>query len=433
MTDNKLLTYSFKETEEYYNSNWDFSFQENSLKKNYFVLSMFPYPSGKLHMGHIRNYTIGDVIARYKRGMGFNVLHPIGWDAFGLPAENAALENNVHPDEWTDQNINNMKKQLKKFGFSYDWHREITTCNHDYYKHEQEMFIKMYNKGLCYRKKSQVNWDPIDKTVLANEQVINGKGWRSGATVEKKNLNQWFIKITNYAEQLLSGLSNLDGWPEKVKKMQEKWIGKSSGVEIDFVVVGSNYKITTFTTRPETIFGASFCALNLEHSLIEECKKHDNHIQDFIDKMINIGDDNILLGYKTNIKVYHPLDKTIQLPVYLTNYVVNYGTKALFACPAHDERDYNFAIKYGLPIKKVILSEGNLSFVSKEGIMCNSDFLDGLTCEEASNKIVGKIIDLNIGRKKINYKLHDWGVSRQRYWGCPIPMVHCDGCGIVPV
>lgn len=411
-------------------------------KKKYYVLEMFPYPSGRIHMGHVRNYTIGDVIARYKKSLGYNVLHPMGWDAFGLPAENAAIQNNVHPSDWTYQNIKNMKAEIKTIGFSYDWDKELTTCSADYYKHEQQIFIDFYNKGLIYRKESLVNWDPVDNTVLANEQVVDGRGWRSGAIVEKKSLNQWFLKITNFADELLLELDNLPNWSENVKLMQDKWIGKSKGALITLELEGGK-KLDIFTTRPETIFAMSFCAISPEHPIAKELAEKNIDLQRFIDKCNQltakegVPDKVEKLGYDTGLKVKHPFIKDYNVPLYIANFVLmNYGTGAIFACPAHDERDYEFAQKYQLPIKKIIkplIEEENNELYLGDGTMMNSDFLDGLTIQQARDKIIQVIEERGLGTVKINYRLRDWGVSRQRYWGCPIPMIHCSNCGILPV
>ncbi len=386
---------------------------EEEGKEKFYVLEMFPYPSGRIHIGHARNYTIGDVIARHKRALGYNVLYPMGWDAFGLPAENAAILNKTSPSEWTEKNISSMKEQMKKLGMSYDWSREVKTCSPDYYIHEQRFFIELFKKGLAYQKESEVNWDPVDKTVLANEQVVNGKGWRSGAVVEKRKLKQWFIKITDYAEELLDDLEVLDGWPEKVKLMQKNWIGKSSGAEIKFSL-DSGGEIKVFSTRPETLFGVSFIAVSKEHDVLEG--KYDN---------LDLPESEEKLGVKTGLFALHPLDSNIKIPVYIANYVVGeYGHGAVFGCPAHDERDREFAQKYGLEIKDVIDADGKM--------INSSDMLNGMGIEEAKKKTIKHLEDIGAGSSKIEYRLRDWGVSRQRYWGCPIPMIHCKKCGAVP-
>ncbi|MFV1011549.1 leucine--tRNA ligase [Wolbachia endosymbiont of Nasonia vitripennis] len=428
------MKYDFKNVEKFYQNKWDFSVSKDSKKKKCYVLEMFPYPSGKIHMGHLRNYAIGDVIARYKRAHGFEVLHPIGWDAFGLPAENAARDNNINPAAWTKENIDNMRAQLKSIGLSYNWNHELSTCEPDYYKHEQKFFLDFLKHGLAYRKESWVNWDPVDQTVLANEQVVDGKGWRSGAVVEKRKLFQWFLKITDFAEDLLHCLQSLKNWPEKVKTMQERWIGKSEGATIDFEIVGLNKKLKIFTTSPHTLFGASFLAVGAEHPIVQDLK--DKEIRDFIGNMKAKGENDEKIGIYTGLNVRHPfLDK--ELPIYIANFVLmEYGEGAIFGCPAHDQRDFEFAQKYGLPIIPVVCEE--TTEILKEpyfgdGVMFNSEFLNGLMINEAKKVIIKKLEEKGIGKKTINYRLHDWGISRQRYWGCPIPIIHCKDCGIVPV
>ncbi|MFP3024914.1 MAG: leucine--tRNA ligase [Wolbachia sp.] len=428
------MKYDFKNVEKFYQNKWDFSVSKDSKKKKCYVLEMFPYPSGKIHMGHLRNYAIGDVIARYKRAHGFEVLHPIGWDAFGLPAENAARDNNINPAAWTKENIDNMRAQLKSIGLSYNWNHELSTCEPDYYKHEQKFFLDFLKHGLAYRKESWVNWDPVDQTVLANEQVVDGKGWRSGAVVEKRKLFQWFLKITDFAEDLLHCLQSLKNWPEKVKTMQERWIGKSEGATIDFEIVGLNKKLKIFTTSPHTLFGASFLAIAAEHPIVRDLKDED--IQGFIDSVKAKGENDEKIGIYTRLNVKHPfLDK--ELPLYIANFVLmEYGEGAIFGCPAHDQRDLEFAQKYGLPIIPVVCEE--TTEILKEpyfgdGVMFNSEFLNGLMINEAKKVIIKKLEEKGIGKKTINYRLHDWGISRQRYWGCPIPIIHCKDCGIVPV
>ena len=428
------MKYDFKNVEKFYQNKWDFSVSKDSKKKKCYVLEMFPYPSGKIHMGHLRNYAIGDVIARYKRAHGFEVLHPIGWDAFGLPAENAARDNNINPAAWTKENIDNMRAQLKSIGLSYNWNHELSTCEPDYYKHEQKFFLDFLKHGLAYRKESWVNWDPVDQTVLANEQVVDGKGWRSGAVVEKRKLFQWFLKITDFAEDLLHCLQSLKNWPEKVKTMQERWIGKSEGATIDFEIVGLNKKLKIFTTSPHTLFGASFLAVGAEHPIVQDLK--DKEIRDFIGNMKAKGENDEKIGIYTGLNVRHPfLDK--ELPIYIANFVLmEYGEGAIFGCPAHDQRDFEFAQKYGLPIIPVVCEE--TTEILKEpyfgdGVMFNSEFLNGLMINEAKKVIIKKLEEKVIGKKTINYRLHDWGISRQRYWGCPIPIIHCKDCGIVPV
>ncbi|AAW71193.1 leucine--tRNA ligase [Wolbachia endosymbiont of Brugia malayi] len=450
------MKYDFKNVEKFYQDRWDFSIGKNNEQGKCYVLEMFPYPSGKIHMGHLRNYVIGDVIARYKRACGFEVLHPIGWDAFGLPAENAARDNNVNPAAWTKENIDNMRAQLKSIGLSYNWERELSTCEADYYKHEQKFFLDFLKQGLVYRKKSWVNWDPIDQTVLANEQVVDGKGWRSGAIVEKRELSQWFLKITDFAEDLLECLQGLENWPEKVKMMQDRWIGKSEGVTIEFKIVGLNKKLKVFTTCPHTLFGASFCAVAIEHPIVQDLMSKE--IQDLISSIKIQGKNNEKVGIYTGLNVKHPfLDK--ELPLYVANFVLmEYREGAIFGCPAHDQRDFEFAQEYDLPIIPVIssarlgiipacdqgsytgsqcqatrMADGLNEEYTNNSIMFNSEFLNGLTVSEARKVIVEKLEEKGIGKKTINYRLHDWGVSRQRYWGCPIPVIYCKNCGTVPV
>jgi len=409
-------------------------YQKKSNAKKFYCLEMFPYPSGKIHMGHVRNYTIGDVIARYKFLNGYSVLHPMGWDSFGLPAENAAKLNNLNPKDWTNQNISTMKKQLKSLGLSIDWDREISTCDKEYYKHQQELFIDFYNNGYVSRKETYVNWDPVENTVLANEQVINGRGWRSNAVVERKKLSQWFFNITKLADELLSDLEKLDDWPDKVKLMQKNWIGKSYGCEINFKVSKSSYSINVFTTRPDTIFGASFLALSVDHPFCKDFE-NDKSFQEFKKSCSKTGTTEEALanaekiGFKTNFVVDHPFITNKKIPVYVANFVLmDYGTGAIFGCPAHDQRDYDFAKKYNLEIIEVI--KNNNSFSEKaytgDGLLINSDFLNGLKIGEAKEKIINQIENKGIGKKKIQFRLKDWGISRQRYWGCPIPIVYLE-------
>ena len=404
---------------------------------------MFPYPSGKIHMGHVRNYTIGDVIARYKYLNGFNVLHPMGWDAFGLPAENAAKLNNLNPMDWTKKNIKTMKQQLKMLGLSIDWSHEISTCDKSYYKHQQSLFIDFYNQGLVSRKETYVNWDPVEKTVLANEQVINGKGWRSNATVERKKLSQWFFNITKFSDSLLNDLANLGGWPDKVKLMQKNWIGKSYGCEINFKVSKDTNKIKVFTTRPDTIFGASFIAISVDHPLSKKFSKI-KEFEAFKEKCTKMGTTEEALanaeklGFKTNLFVDHPFIKNKLLPVYVANFVLmDYGAGAIFGCPAHDQRDFDFAKKYNLEIIKVVSNNKDNEELKEAytgtGKLINSNFLDGLNIEEAKEKIITNIEKNNLGKKKILFRLKDWGISRQRYWGCPIPMIYLADGKVVPV
>jgi leucyl-tRNA synthetase len=440
--------YNFRTTEKKWQAYWEdhnlFAAHDDREKK-YYVLEMLPYPSGRLHMGHVRNYTIGDAIARYKKSLGYNVLHPIGWDAFGLPAENAAMEKKSHPAHWTYENIKAMKAQLKSLGFSYDWSRELATCGPEYYEHEQKMFLDFFKEGLAYRKESTVNWDPVEQTVLANEQVVDGRGWRSGALVEKKKLSQWFLRITDFAEDLLAGIDSLTGWPEKVRTMQRNWIGKSYGAEIHFKNKDSDLCIPVFTTCPHTLFGASFLVVSSQHP-VAQALKDEKEIQDFIDECARLGTSEKTLetvekkGIDTGIRVVSPFESNREIPVYIANYVVaDYGTGAVFGCPAHDERDFEFAKKYNLPITQVVSPCDNESIdLSKDpylgdGTMICSDFLNGLTVEDAKQKAIQQIEKLGWGKKVTTYRLRDWGVSRQRYWGCPIPIIHCDHCGIVPV
>jgi len=418
---------------------------EESSGEKYYVLEMFPYPSGRIHMGHVRNYTIGDIISRFKRARGFNVLHPIGWDAFGLPAENAAIKNAVHPSTWTRTNIAQMKEQLMRLGFSYDWSREIATCDIDYYRWEQWLFTRLHRHGLAYKKTSVVNWDPVDQTVLANEQVIDGKGWRSGAVVEKKEIPQWFLRVSNYSEELLRELEKMQGWPEAVKTMQKNWIGKSEGVEADFRVDGKTDVLRIFTTRPDTIMGVTYLALAPEHPLVIETAKKNPQTADFIAQCRKTPVSDIEIdtveksGVPLGIEATHPINGE-KIPVWTANFVLmSYGTGAVMSVPAHDQRDWEFAKKYGLPIKQVIFpSDGSTFDIDKEaftekGVLGNSEWLSGLTSREAFGKIAKYLQERSIGGVKINYRLRDWGISRQRYWGTPIPIVYCDECGELPV
>ena len=426
--------YNHSSIENEVQSNWEkdkpFEANINCSKEKFYCLSMLPYPSGNLHMGHVRNYSIGDAISRYKRLKGFNVLQPMGWDAFGLPAENAAINNNVHPNEWTEKNISHMKSQLKSLGFGYDWTKEINTSDKSYYRFEQELFLKFYEKGLAYKKKSYVNWDPVDKTVLANEQVIDGKGWRTGADVELKEIETWFLKITDYADELVSGLDDID-WPENVKNMQINWIGKSKGTEIDFDT--DNGKILkAFTTRPDTLFGVTFFGISPNHPLVDEIIKDDNELKIFLKEVKKISSAEAdmakaeKLGYKTNINIINPLTNEM-IPVWIINYVLmDYGTGAIMGVPGHDERDFEFATKYKIPIKQVIETDESLPF-SGVGNLINSSEFNGLSSDQAFEDISNKLKD--IGKAKIldQYRLRDWGISRQRYWGCPIPIEYVDG------
>lgn len=419
---------------------------QNKKPKSY-VLEMFPYPSGKLHMGHVRNYSIGDTIARFKRAQGYEVLHPMGWDAFGLPAENAAVQNNTNPAIWTVQNIAAMKKEFQLLGFGFDWDRELASCMPNYYGLEQKIFLDFYSKGLAYRTESWVNWDPVDQCVLANEQVINGRGWRSNALVEKRKLKQWSLKITDYCEELLNDLTTLTGWPEKVVKMQENWIGRSEGAFVQFDIIGLSQKLNVFTTRPETLFGASFCAIAPTHPLAEKCAQSSPELSIFIDECQRTLTTEEALstvekkGFDTGLKIQHPLISDVLLPLYVANFVMmDYGTGAIFACPAHDERDHEFACKYNLPIIQVVAPiavEEDVDIKTKAytgmGTMINSGFLTGLSIPQARSQIIEKLEEQAQGKKQVTYRLRDWSVSRQRYWGCPIPVIHCDHCGVVPV
>jgi leucyl-tRNA synthetase len=438
------MTYNHQKIEEKWQKIWKkegfFKFTPKKDQKKYYVLEMFPFPSGKIHVGHLRNYTIGDVIARFKKMQNFNVLHPIGFDSFGLPAENAAIENGSHPKDWTYDNIANMEKELKKLGFSYDWDRKLATCDENYYKFEQKIFIDFYKEGLIYQKESIVNWDPIDQTVLANEQVIDGKGWRSGAEVEKKKLKQWFLKISDFSEELLEELKNLDGWDKRVLTMQEKWIGKSSGASINFNI-SNGQKLEVYTTRPETIFGASFVGIAANHPLALEIAENDQNAQNFIAECNKNStneadiDKNEKKGYETALFAEHPFIEGKKLPIYIANFILmDYGTGAIFACPAHDQRDFDFAKKYNLEITQVVGKKQELTeSYLEDGKMINSDFLNGLKTANAKEKIINLLEEKQIGTRKINYRLKDWGVSRQRYWGCPIPMIYDKNGNVHPV
>jgi len=436
--------YNFKTVEEKWQKYWEnnkvFATRIDKNKKKFYCLEMFPYPSGKIHMGHVRNYTIGDVLARYKSLQGYNVLHPMGWDSFGMPAENAARQNNLDPKIWTESNIAVMKSQLKKLGLSIDWEREISTCTPEYYKHQQQFFLELYDKGLVYRKEEYVNWDPIDQTVLANEQVIDGKGWRSGAIVERKKLNQWFFNITKFSETLLENLNDLDQWPHKVKVMQRNWIGKSFGCEISFKVEPNENvnQIKCFTTRPDTLFGMSFLALSVDHPI---AKFYENNIEfiKFKKQCSTSGttEESIAnaekIGFKTELTAINPLDENIKVPVYFANFVLmDYGLGAVFGCPAHDQRDLDFANKYNLKVKTVVtpdIADKNFNVTDKAytgpGYIFNSSFLNDLQCpEESIITTINYLEKNNLGKKKINFRLKDWGISRQRYWGCPIPIIY---------
>jgi leucyl-tRNA synthetase len=441
----------------YWTDNRCFEAQTDGSKPKYYVLEMFPYPSGRIHMGHVRNYTMGDVIARFRRACGYNVLHPMGWDAFGMPAENAAIERGVHPKTWTYHNIDTMRGQLKSMGLAIDWSREIATCDPSYYAHEQEMFVDFMAAGLVERKVSTVNWDPVDNTVLANEQVIDGRGWRSGALVEKRDLAQWFLKITAYSEDLLQALDGLDKWPDKVRLMQRNWIGRSEGLRFSFALQDTGGKVlderlTVYTTRHDTIFGASFCAVAADHELVKRLSAKDEGLAAFRREVAALGtsEENIeraeKKGYPLGLYARHPFREGELLPVYAANFVLmGYGEGAIFGCPAHDQRDLDFARKYELPVVPVVAPKtadassftvGNEAFLEKEGddtVLINSDFLNGLTVPQAKEEIASRMAALGIGERRVNFRLRDWGVSRQRYWGCPIPVIHCGSCGVVPV
>jgi len=420
---------------------------DNSKKPRAYVLEMFPYPSGRIHIGHVRNYTMGDVLARYKRMTGHEVLHPMGWDAFGMPAENAAMEKNVHPGGWTRDNIANMKAQLKRLGFAIDWTRELATCEPEYYGHEQALFLKLYAAGLVYRKESAVNWDPVDMTVLANEQVIDGKGWRSGAPVERRKLSQWFLKITDFADELLTGLGSLDQWPDKVRLMQENWIGKSQGLKCTFRFPGGDGGIDVFTTRPDTMFGASFVAIAADHPVAQKLAANAPDLQAFIEECRKGGTTAADIetaekrGFNTGLSVEHPLDASWRLPVYVANFVLmDYGTGAVFGCPAHDQRDLDFARKYDLPVTRVVADgdvtdsvfAGDIAFTGP-GTIVNSHWMNGMTIDQAKADVIARAQTEGWGIGQTQYRLRDWGVSRQRYWGTPIPIIHCQTCGAVPV
>jgi len=431
-----LIQESWKENDSY-------KATPSKTKEKFYCLSMFPYPSGELHMGHVRNYTIGDVISRFKRMQGFNVLQPMGWDAFGLPAENAAIENNVSPKKWTNKNIENMKVQLDALGFSYDWSREINTSSPDYFKWEQWFFIQLLNAGLVERKKSEVNWDPVDQTVLANEQVIDGKGWRSGAEIERKKIDQYFLKITDYADELLRGLELLDDWPNQVKLMQKNWIGKSKGLSFYFEIENNTEVLEVFTTRPDTIFGATYCAIAADHPLATQLKRDNSDIEKFIvDNQSNKKTEAAIAkqekkGIDTSLKAIHPITKEL-IPIWIANFVLmEYGTGAVMCVPGHDQRDYEFAKKYKLPILQVIKTDLNQTIqnqaIEEEGILINSSKYDGMHSDEAFIKISKDLEEKNNGEVQTNFRLRDWGISRQRYWGCPIPIIHCEECGHVPV
>lgn len=457
VTERATERYNPRVAETHWQKIWDenkiFETDNDDSREKYYVLEMFPYPSGRIHIGHVRNYAMGDVIARYKRARGFNVLHPMGWDAFGMPAENAAMQNNVHPKEWTYQNIATMKRQLKTMGLSLDWSREFATCDVEYYHRQQMLFIDLYEKGLVTRKTSKVNWDPVDNTVLANEQVVDGRGWRSGALVEQRELTQWFFKITDFSEDLLAGLDTLDQWPDKVRLMQKNWIGKSEGLQLRFALAGRQDEIEVYTTRPDTLFGASFVAIAADHPLAKQLAESNEGLAAFAAECRSHGTSVATLetiekkGFDTGLRVQHPFDASWTLPVYVANFVLmEYGTGAVFGCPAHDQRDLDFANKYHLEVKPVVVPAGedaasftigNTAFTD-DGVLVNSQFLDGMTPEAAFNEVANRLENTELfgkpqAKRKTQFRLRDWGISRQRYWGCPIPMIHCDTCGTVPV
>jgi leucyl-tRNA synthetase len=449
--------YNAPEREEHWQRIWaeqkTFLTSAHPGKPKYYVLEMFPYPSGRIHVGHVRNYVMGDAVARYKRAKGFNVLHPFGWDAFGLPAENAAMEQGINPRRWTYENIEVMRGQLKRIGLSLDWSREFATCDPEYYRQQQRLILALYQAGLVYRKKSKVNWDPVDQTVLANEQVIDGRGWRSGAPVEQKELSQWFFRITHYAEELLQGLDRLESWPDKVRTMQKNWIGKSQGLLMRFRLSGETLpaghsEVEVFTTRPDTIFGASFIGISPEHPLAQALAEGDPDLRSFIEDCRRMGtaqediDRAEKKGYATGIAAAHPFRSTTKLPVYVANFILmDYGTGAIFGCPAHDQRDLDFARKYQLKVKAVVIPEGEDPATFKIGAdayagpgrLANSSFLNGMAIEDAKEEVARRLEKRNMAEKRTTFRLRDWGISRQRYWGCPIPMIHCAQCGIVPV
>ena len=447
-----MARYNVAETEAKWRAIWEdravFKATADRSRPKYYVLEMFPYPSGRIHMGHVRNFTLGDVVARYKRAQGFNVLHPMGWDAFGLPAENAAFDAKVHPGAWTRENIKTMRDQLKSMGLAYDWSRELATCEPDYYKHEQKMFIDFAKAGLAYKRESWVNWDPVENTVLANEQVIDGRGWRSDAPVERRKLAQWFLKITHYADDLLDALKTLDRWPDRVRLMQENWIGRSTGARVHFALGGRDDRLEVFTTRPDTLYGASFCALSPDHPLAAEVAAKNPDAAAFIEQCRLTGTSEAAIekaekmGFDTGLKAKHPFVDGLELPVYIANFVLmEYGSGAIFGCPAHDQRDLDFARKYGLGVLPVVLPPdadaatfeiGDEAYVGP-GKIYNSDFLNDMSVEDAKAATAKRLEDAGDGEAAIVYRLRDWGVSRQRYWGCPVPMIHCGDCGVVPV
>lgn len=434
-----------KKWQRYWEDNHSFKTGTDTSKPKYYVLEMFPYPSGRLHMGHVRNYTLGDVIARYKTAQGLNVLHPMGWDAFGLPAENAAIERKVHPKAWTYDNIAVMRDQFKSVGLAFDWSHEFATCDPSYYKHQQALFISFYENGLVYRKEAWVNWDPKENTVLANEQVVDGKGWRSGAPVERRKLKQWFLKITDYADDLLQSLDTLTEWPDRVRLMQQNWIGKSHGATLRFRIKDSKETLEVYTTRPDTLYGASFCAIAPDHPLALKLAETSPRLQEFQKecRAVRTSERDIdtldKVGYDTGVKIMHPFIPHLELPLFVTNYVImDYGLGAIYGCPAHDQRDFEFAKKYKLPILPVIKPKDGTHSYDKtpylgDGTYIDSDFLNGMSIEQGIKATIDKLESQHQGKGKTVYRLRDWGVSRQRYWGCPIPVIHCDVCGVQPV
>jgi leucyl-tRNA synthetase len=447
-----MAKYNFRETETKWQAHWEqaktFEVAVDPSRPKYYVLEMFPYPSGRIHMGHVRNYALGDLVARYKKAQGFNVLHPMGWDAFGLPAENAAFERRIHPAVWTKENVGSMREQLKGMGLSYDWRREVTTSAPDYYRHEQKMFLDFLANGLAYRKESWVNWDPEEHTVLANEQVIDGRGWRSGAPVEKRLLSQWFLRITDYAQDLLSALDGLERWPDRVALMQHNWIGRSDGARVFFEIEGREDRLEVFTTRPDTLFGASFCAVAANHPLASGLAENNPALGEFIAKCNRMSTSEADIetaekeGFDTGLKAAHPFVPGLSLPIYVANFVLmDYGTGAIFGCPAHDQRDLDFARKYDLGVTPVVLpsdaSADSFEIANEAytgpGRVFNSEFLDGMIVEDAKEATLQRLESDGIGQRTTTFRLRDWGVSRQRYWGCPVPVIHCGACGTVPV
>lgn len=448
-----MSRYNAREVEPKWQKAWEdaqvFKSKIDRSKPKYYVLEMFPYPSGRIHIGHGRNYVMGDVVARFKRAKGFNVLHPMGWDAFGMPAENAAIEQKSHPGKWTYANIETMKSQLKLLGLSVDWSREFATCDPGYYQHQQKMFLDFLRLGLVARKESNVNWDPVDNTVLANEQVVEGRGWRSGALVEQRKLTQWFFRISDMAEELLGAIDGLERWPDKVKLMQRNWIGRSEGARVTFELTDSVHKsLEVFTTRPDTLFGASFCAISPDHPIAQQLAKTNVALAGFILECKKLGTTAAVIeaaekkGFDTGLRAKHPFVAGKTLPVYVANFVLmEYGLGAIFGCPAHDQRDLDFANNYRLPVIPVVIPEGRdaktfsvgTEAYTGEGLLANSEFMNGMSVDEAKKTVISKLEAMNAGKRTITYRLRDWGISRQRYWGCPIPVIHCDGCGVVPV